>query len=96
MNILSGQKKETTLMDILWKSKEETKVVLPLDPEVAKLIVEGLDGTADKILIQLPTGKCGVWQKMAKPNDKPMTRIGEYDVPGEYNFVGYTSEYQPV
>ena len=63
---------------------------MPLDSERAKLIVEGLDGTADRILMQISTGKYEVWQRMAI-NDEPTTRIGEYDVPGRYKFVNYTS-----
>ena len=88
----------STLTDMLFgqETKKATEVVLPLDPERAKPIVEGLDGTADRVLMQISTGKYEVWQKMAKQrsliiNDEPTTRIGEYDVPGRYKFVNYTS-----
>ena len=87
----------STLTDYLFgqEPKQATEVVLPLDSERAKPIVEGLDGTADRILMQIPTGKYEVWQRMAKQpskivNDEPTTRIGEYDVPGRYKFVKYT------
>ena len=88
----------STLTDYLFglERKQETEVVLPLYPERAKPIVEGLDGTADRLLMQIPTGKYEVWQKMAKQqsliiNDEPTTRIGEYDIPGRYKFVKYAS-----
>ena len=88
----------SNLSDYLFgqEPKQTTEVVLPLDSERAKPIIEGLDGTADRILMQIPTGKYEVWQKMTKQpsliiNDVPKTRIGEYDVPGRYKFVKYAS-----
>ena len=86
----------TSLTDTLFEQKQ-TEVVLPRNSEKAQKVLEGLDGTVDRILLVLETGKYEVWAKMAKQssliiNDTPTTRIGEYDVPGRYKFTGYTSK----
>lgn len=88
----------SSLINILRNEKgKTTEVVLPSNPEKAQKIIEGLDGTTDRILLALESGKYEIWQKMQKKpsliiNDKPTTRIGEYDVPGSYKFLEY-SEY---
>ena len=84
-----------TLTETLFE-REKTEAVLPLNPEKAQSVLNSLDGTTDRILLAIPTGKCEVWTRMAKSesiiiNDSPITRIGEYDVPGTYKFSGYTS-----
>lgn len=78
-------------------SMRTTEVVLPRNPEKAQEVIERLDGTTDRILLALETGKYEVWGKMTKQppliiNDEPTTRIGEYNVPGRYKFLCYSTE----
>lgn len=87
-------------MDFVFKGRrtnKKTEIVLPLNPEKAKPILEKLDGTTERILMQTPTGIYEVWQKMAEQqqtliiNNELTTRIGEYDIPGKYKFLGYNT-----
>ena len=55
----------TSLTDTLFEQKQ-TEVVLPRNSEKAQKVLEGLDGTVDRILLVLETGKYEVWAKMAK------------------------------
>ncbi len=87
----------SSIMDTLFGRKQTpTETFLPLDPGEAETVLEGLDGTTDRILLALETGKSEVWTRMLNEqqpsliiNDKETTKIGPYDVPGRYKFVEY-------
>ena len=67
---------------------------LTLEAKTEQEIV--LDGSAERILLPIETGKYEVWKRMAKVfspiiNEEVTTKIGNYVVHGRYKFVGYTS-----
>ncbi|MEK6905041.1 MAG: hypothetical protein AABX24_01440 [Nanoarchaeota archaeon] len=73
--------------------KPLTKIVLPRNSDRAQKVLETLDGTTDTIYLAREIGTFEVWTKTDQQptQQKPTTRIGEYDVPGTYQMVGYNS-----
>ena len=73
--------------------KPLTEIVLPRNSDRAQKVLETLDGTTDKIYLAREIGTFEVWAKTDKlpTQQNHTTRIGKYDVPGTYQFVGYNS-----